>query len=270
MKIIAIANQKGGVGKTCTAVNLAVGLVYEGKRVLLVDADPQGDSTKSLGWESDALHTTLTDLLYATSTNGAPSWESYEQTILHHAEGVDMIPSNIELSGMELSLVNTMCRESILRMTLRQVQSMYDYVIIDCMPSLGILTINALAAADSVLIPVQTQYLSAKGMEQLLHTVHQVRKQINPKLRIEGVLPTMVDERTNLTKSIRAALATQYGQKLLPIAIPRSIQAAESTVEGCSIFKWAPNGRIAQAYTQLAKEVNTSGERVRHSADRVR
>nr|WP_297280217.1 AAA family ATPase [uncultured Butyricicoccus sp.] len=251
MKVIAIANQKGGVGKTCTAVNLAAGLVRNNRKVLLVDADPQGDSTKSLGWEPDELDYTLTDLLQATIAGV----ENKQDVILHHAEGIDIIPSNIAMSSMEISLVNTMCRENVLRSALQEFKDAYDYILIDCMPSLGILTINSLVAANSVLIPVQTQYLSAKGMQQLLHTIHRVRKQINPRLEVEGILPTMVDNRTNLTKAIRDVLMQQYQPKLLSVEIPRSIQAAESTAQGCSVFKSAPHGQIAAAYAKLSREI---------------
>ena len=251
MKVIAIANQKGGVGKTCTAVNLAAGLMRNNRKVLLVDADPQGDSTKSLGWEPDELDCTLTDLLQATIAGV----ENKQDVILHHAEGIDIIPSNIAMSSMEISLVNTMCRENVLRSALQEFKDAYDYILIDCMPSLGILTINSLVAANSVLIPVQTQYLSAKGMQQLLHTIHRVRKQINPRLEVEGILPTMVDNRTNLTKAIRDVLMQQYQHKLLSVEIPRSIQAAESTAQGCSVFKSAPHGQIAAAYAKLSREI---------------
>ena len=194
-KIIAITNQKGGTGKTTSTANLGVALAMLGKRVLLVDADPQGDLTTSLGWHNhDELDVTLSSHLEVAlmdkpldSTTG----------ILHHVEGVDLMPANIELSGMDMRLVTAMGREYAIKTWLAGVKDAYDYVLIDCMPSLGMMTINALASTDSVLIPVQAQYLSAKGMTQLVSTIRLIKKSINPDLRVEGVLLPLVDVRTN-------------------------------------------------------------------------
>jgi len=211
-KIIALANQKGGVGKTTTAVNLGVGLAMLGSKVLLVDADAQGNLTDSLGFhEPDNLPVSLAAVLSKSMLE-----EPFipEEGILHHAEGVDLMPGNIELSALEVSLVNTMSRETVLRGYVNAVKDRYDYVLIDCMPSLGMMTINALAAADSVIIPVQSHYLPAKGMTQLLQTIARVRRQINPKLTIDGVLLTMVDNRTNFAKDISFILRRDYGDKL--------------------------------------------------------
>ena len=210
--VLAVVNQKGGTGKTTTCENLGVRLAQEGKKVLLVDVDPQGSLTISLGYlRPDDLDSTLSELM-AKVMQEIPL--SSGEGILHHEEGVDLIPENISLSGMEVSLVNAMSRETILKQLIEPMKRQYDFILLDCMPSLGMLTVNALAAADNVLIPVQAQYLSAKGLEQLLQTVNKVRRQINPKLRIEGILLTMVDGRTNYAKDISNLIRETYGSKI--------------------------------------------------------
>ncbi|MDD2491210.1 MAG: AAA family ATPase [Bacteroidales bacterium] len=262
-KVIAIANQKGGTGKTTTTVNLGIGLAAQGKKVLLVDADAQGNLTDSLGYqEPDNLPISLATILNKTMME-----ETYETNdgILHHGEAVDLMPGNIELSAIEVSLVNTMSRETILRTYIDAVKDKYDYVLIDCMPSLGMMTINALAAADSVIIPVQAHYLPAKGMTQLLQTIARVRRQINPKLTIDGVLLTMVDNRTNFAKDISFILRRDYGHKLrvFQTEIPLSIRAAETSAEGKSIYVHDPHGIAAKAYQAFTKEVQDIGEKQR-------
>lgn len=261
--VTAVVNQKGGTGKTTTCENLGIGLAMEGKKVLLVDTDPQASLTISLGYPMpDCISPTLSDLMKKIVSD-LPI-ESGEG-ILHHPEGVDLVPANIELAGMEVSLVNVMSRESVLKQYLDSVKKEYDFILLDCMPSLGMLTINALAAADNVIIPVQAQYLPAKGLEQLLQTVNKVKRQINPKLRIEGILLTMVDSRTNYAKDISALIRENYGGKLkvYQTDIPRSVRAEEISAEGKSIFRHDPKGKVAEAYRVLTKEVLQNAEKRR-------
>ena len=308
---IAIVNQKGGTGKTTTCENLGIGLAMAGKKVLLVDAYPQGsltivasllwlvvctacrfifarhaDIAISMGWQQpDELPTTLSTLMAkAMNDQSIPPGEG----VLHHAEGVNLIPANIELAGLEVSLVNTINREKMLKQVLDGAKREYDFILLDCTPSLGMLTvvapllwlavrtmcefiiiscgdtaINALAAADTTLIPVQAQYLSAKGLEQLLQTVQKVRRQINPKLKIEGILLTMTDSRTNYGQQIDNLIRGAYGSKIKMFdqTIPRSVRAAEISAVGKSIFQHDPKGKVAEAYQSLTKEVLADAEK---------
>lgn len=253
--IYAVCNQKGGVGKTVTAVNLGIGLAREGRRVLLIDVDAQGSLTASLGYnQPDQMEVTL-----ATIMGGIIGDDPFPPGtgIIHHSEGVDLLPANIELSGLEVTLVNTMSRETILREYLKTIRDSYDVILLDCCPSLGMLTINALAAADKVLIPVQAHYLSIKGLEQLIRTIAKVRRQINPGLSIAGILVTMADMRTIYSREIVELLHQAYDGKLriFDNVIPLSVRAAETSAEGKSIYLHDPAGKVSAAYTALTREV---------------
>ena len=261
--VIACVNQKGGTGKTTTCENLGAGLVMNGKKVLLVDFDPQASLSISLGYpKPEELPVTIADMMkkVVDEKEIRPG-----EGILHHEEGMDLMPSSIELSGMEVSLVNTISRETVLKEYLESVKRDYDFVLLDCSPSLGMLTINAMAAADTLLIPVQASYLPAKGLEQLLQTVNKVRRQINPKLKIEGILLTMVDVRTNDAKEISELIRNAYGGKIkvYDTEIPRSVRASEISKEGTSIFKHDPGGKVADAYRELTREVVKNAEKRR-------
>ncbi len=256
-KVIAIANQKGGCGKTTTTVNLAAALVKMGKKVAIIDADPQGSCTASLGYiQPDDIKVTLANIMMDVVNE-----ESLDlgEGLLRHEEGMILIPANIELAGLEVALINVMSREMILKAFVDEIRDWYDYILIDCMPSLGMLTINALVAADSVIIPVQTSYLPVKGLQQLLSTISKVRRQLNRKLRVEGILLTMVDMRTLYTREMIMKVHETYGMDpnvgTFETYIPRSVRAEETCAEGVSIFKTRPDCKIALAYAGLAKEV---------------
>ena len=254
-KIIAIANQKGGVGKTTTTSNLGIGLAKQGKKVLLIDADAQGSLTASLGYtEPDAIEITLASVMGSLIKD-----EEVEpmEGILHHEEGIDVIPSNKLLSGMDMSLFTVEDREKVLKEYLELLENDYDYILIDCMPSLGMMTINALSAADSVLIPVQPQYYAADGLMELLKVVKGIHQRFNPDLQIEGILFTMDNCRYNNAKRNKQAIKTTYGSdiRIFEQTIPRTESLAETASEGVSIFAYDGKSKGADSYLELVQEV---------------
>ena len=271
-KVIALTNQKGGVGKTTSTVNLGIGLAKQGKRVLLIDNDPQASMTLSLGFKHpDDLFPTVTDVMNNIMDDGEVTKEF---PVIKSKEGVDVLSANLELCGIELRLVNEISREQVLKTYVDTIRKDYDYILIDCMPSLGMLTINALVAADRVLIPTQPEFLSAKGLETLIKNISRVKKRMNPNLTIDGILLTMVDSRTNLSRDVSALIKQTYSgiAKIYNTAIPRSVKAAEASAEGKSIFALEPKSKVAAAYFYLSKEVLDDGktQRSKHRTECVR
>lgn len=255
MKILSVVNQKGGVGKTTTAVNLAIGIANTGKKVLAIDLDPQGSMSISLGIsEPDALDITIGSIFDQL----LQGHEVAERTgIQSHKEGIDFIPSNILLSSVEINLIHAINRENILKRYLKRYEGVYDYIIIDCSPSLGMLTINALACSHELVIPIQAQYLSIKGMEQLMNTIRKIKAEINETLEIKGILITMADLRTNFTRDIISVVHDTYAPSIhvFHTVIPFSVRASESSITGSSIFTYDTKGKVAEAYLELVKEV---------------
>lgn len=270
-KVIAITNQKGGVGKTTTTFNLGVALAQQGKKVLVVDVDPQSNLTTYAGWyDENELKYTLSDLIEQSMNDEKIKTK---ESILHHKENIDLIPSDLSLSALENSLNYAMSREYTLRNCLSSIKDDYDYILLDCQPSLGMLTINALASANSVIIPVQSEYFALRGMGDLFKIVNKVRRQINPTLKIEGALLTLVDSRTNLPREIETQLKENYGSilKLFNTQIPRAVKTAESTSSGGSVFSYDKNGTVANAYSSFAKEVLDDGkEHTKNATTKVR
>lgn len=254
-KVIICANQKGGVAKSTSVVNIGIGLARAGKKVLVIDNDPQGSLTEALGIpEPDKLEITIANIMEWVLNE-----DDFDLTagIIRHEEGIDLLPANIELSGVETSLVGIMSSETTLREYIDMIRDDYDYILVDCSPNLGQLTLNALVAADEVIIPVQAAYLPIKGLEQLLKTISRVKRKMNLGLHIIGILITMVDYRTIYAKEITEVLYENYGNSIhiFDEVIPLSVRAAEASAEGISIYKYDGKGKVAAAYQKITEEV---------------
>ena len=250
-KIIAVANQKGGVGKTTTSVNLSAAFAEMGKKVLLIDCDPQGNATSGLGIEKDGLELSIYDALI----NDTPM----EEIIIQTQFGLDVVPSVMDLAGAEVELVNLEDKQYRLKKTVELVKEKYDYILIDCPPSLGHVTLNALTAADSVLLPLQCEFYALEGLSQLLSTVQLVQEQLNEKLRIEGLVLTMYDSRTNLAEQVVEEVKTHFPDMVYATKIPRNVRLSEAPSFGEPIFAYASSSKGAQAYMSLAEEVVANG-----------
>lgn len=254
-KVIAIANQKGGVGKTTSSVNIGAGLVNKGKKVLFFDLDPQGNLTTCLGFEPDELENTLSILIDAMiRRTPLPNIQDY---IIRNDEGLELVPANISLSIIETAIVTATSREYIIKKLIDQLRPYYDYIILDCNPSLGMLTINALTAADSVIVPIQAQYLSLKGFELLLNTISMVQTETNPRIVIDGILITMYNSTTSLSRDVKRAIYNNYGESI-PIfssVISYAVKAAEQSIAGKSIFNYNNDSKTAAEYASVVLEV---------------
>lgn len=246
-KIVALANQKGGVGKSTTAVNLSSAIASLGKRVLLVDVDPQGNATSGLGVEKEEVKYSLYDVLLGRV-------KAEEAIIRGVYENLDLIPSNIDLAGAEIELVNAVSRETRLKRALEGLVEGYSFIFLDCPPSLGLLTINALTASDGVIIPIQCEYYALEGLGQLLKTIDLVREYLNPQLEIYGVLLTMFDPRTKLAHEVASEVKNYFKEKVYKAIIPRSVRVSEAPSYGKPVIYYAPQSSGAQAYMSLARE----------------
>lgn len=246
--VLTLANQKGGVGKTTTAVNLAAFLGKRKKKVLVIDLDPQGNATSGLGIGKGELDATIYDVLVNDVDMNDIIWES-------SADNVFICPTNINLAGAEIELVNVMSREQVLKNAIKPVRNDYDYILIDCPPSLGILTINALTASDGIIIPIQGEYYALEGLTQLIDTINIVKKKLNKNLSILGVVLTMFDRRTQLTKQVKEEVDNYFGDKVFTTVIPRNVRLAEAPSHGLAILDYDKSSRGAKAYDELAAEV---------------
>lgn len=263
-EVIGIVNQKGGIGKTATSVHLGISLAQQGKKVLLVDADPQAHLTISLGWKNpeQELETTLANHLEGLIdfTPLPPS-----KGILQNPEGVDVMPANVDLAEIEAKMITAMERESLLKKWVNGVKHDYDFVIMDSLPSLGMLHINVLAASDKLIVPVQTHYLASRGMVKLLNSVQRIKSSINPSLKVDGLLLTMADRRTNHTQSVELSIRNQFGKniKVYQSVIPFAVATADASKEGKSLFSYDRMSKAAIAYQDFSREVMSNGEKER-------
>ena len=258
-KVIAIANQKGGVGKTAVSSNLSVGLAMNGKKVMVIDADPQGNLTSSLGIDNaDELENTLASFIEREITERQIELSEY---IMHNEEGVDIMPCNIKLAGMDYMIMNALSREYLLDAFVSNIRDKYDYILIDCSPSLNLVTINVLTASDSVIIPVEASYLSMTGLQQLLASIGSTKRKLNRKLEVEGIVINKVNTRTNHEKDIIGKLREAYGSqiKIFDVMIPESVRAKECTAFGVSIYKYDGKGKVAKSFEELTREVMEHG-----------
>jgi chromosome partitioning protein len=248
-KVIAIANQKGGVGKTTTAVNLSSCLAVKNKKVLVIDIDPQGNTSSGLGVDKKQFNNSVYDVVI----NDVP----IENTLIHHKDikNLHISPSNIQLAGAEVELVSVISRETRLKFALEQIRNAYDFIIIDCPPSLGLITVNALTAADTILVPIQCEYYALEGLSQLMSTVKIVQKHLNPGLTVEGVVLTMFDSRTNLSIQVVEEVKKYFGNKVYRTIIPRNVRLSEAPSFGLPIILYDPKSRGAECYMELADEV---------------
>ncbi len=251
--VISIVNQKGGVGKTTTSVNLSAFLAIRGKKVLVVDLDPQGNATSGFGYDKGELENSIYDVL----VNDAPLEQVIQST---QRKNLDICPTNINLAGAEVELVSAMSRETILKRAIETVKESYDYVLIDCPPSLGLLTINALAASSGVIVPIQGEYYALEGLTQLVDTINLVKKHLNPDIGIYGVVITMFDGRTQLTRQVVEEVRKYFGDKVFNTVIPRNIRLAEAPSHGKTIAEYDAKSRGGVAYQELANEVIRRGK----------
>ena len=252
--VISIVNQKGGVGKTTTTVNLSAYLAQHGEKVLVIDMDPQGNATSGYGFDKSALETSVYDLL----VNDTPITEVIQST---NRENIDMCPTNINLVGAEVELVSAMSRETILKRAVDTISENYDFILIDCPPSLGLLTLNALVASTDVIVPIQGEYYALEGLTQLIDTINLVRKHLNPTIGIFGVVITMFDGRTQLTRQVTEEVRKYFGEKVFNTVIPRNIRLAEAPSYGKTIVEYDPKSRGGHAYNDLAIEVITRAKK---------